>query len=86
MAGEDKDEEKGCLATTWGYIKSFFLGIALVIEFIIVQIYNIFWYLIKCLEFIWYPIKEKCSRCCKWCGDKRAPSQNPAFSTFDNEV
>ena len=36
MAGEDKDEEKGCISTTWGYIKSFFLGVALVIEFIIV--------------------------------------------------
>ena len=86
MAEEVKDDEEGCMATTWDYIKKFFLGIFLVIEFIFKMIYNLFWYIGQCLQFIWYPIKEKCSRCCRYCSNKRNPSQDPAFSTFDNEI
>ena len=46
MAGEGEEEEKGCMATTWDAIKSFFMAIFLAIEFVFKMIYYLFYYIV----------------------------------------
>lgn len=54
-------------------------------QFIFNLIYQFFVGLFICLETVWYPIKERISACCNICSKKNQRSQDPAFSTFDNE-
>ena len=88
MAGDGNSEEegKGFFATVWDGIKAFFFAIFKVFEFIFNVIYYTIYYILQCFEFIWYPIKENCRKCCNWCSSKQSRSQDPHFSTFDNEV
>ena len=81
-----EEEEKGCWDSFKEGVGNCFLGIAGAILWIIQMIINIFWGIGQCLEFIWYPIKENCAKCCRWCGNKRQRSNDPTYSTFDNEV
>ena len=72
MAGDgDSEEDKGCLASTKDAIMAFFTAICKVLFFIGNVIYYTIYYIVKCFEFIWYPIKENCRKCCNWCGDKQ---------------
>ena len=77
MAGENaaapaggEEEGKGVFATIKDAIVRLFMAIFYVLEFIFNVIYKTFWMIGQCLEFIWYPIKERCSKCCGWCGNK----------------
>ena len=87
MAEEEKEGEGGgfCSSLKDGIV-AIFMAIFTVLEFIFNVIYYTIVYILSCLEFIWYPIKEKCGKCCRWCSNEKYRSQDPAFSTFDNEV
>ena len=86
MAEEAKEDEGGiCSSIKDGFV-ALFMGIFYVLEFIFNIFYYTFYYIVKSFEFIWYPIKEKCGKCCQWCSNKQSRSQDPAYSTFDNEI
>ena len=80
------EEEKGTCAKIGDGLASVFFAILDVLNIIFKSIYWVLRQLYLCLEFIWYPIKERCMGCCNWCGNKKNRSQDPHYSLFDNEV
>ena len=87
MADNNKgEEEKGCWDSTKEGLASIGAGIFWAIFYVCQFIKNIFVAICACLEFVWYPIKERVSACCSWCGNKTQRSQDPTYSTFANEV
>ena len=80
------DEDKGCLAMIWDSIMWLFTGIFSLIAFVLNLIAQFFQYLAACFKFVWYPIKERISICCRWCGNRNRRSNDPTYSTFANEV
>jgi hypothetical protein len=55
---EDKDEEGGgFFSGIISGITAFFMAIIEIIVFIFDKIYWTLWAIVKCFEFIWYPIK-----------------------------
>ena len=85
-AGANKEEEKGCMGKTTDALLSVLMFIFESIMWVFKQIYNLIVAIVACIEFIWYPIKERVTGCCSWCGKKKNRSNDPHLSTFDNEV
>ena len=89
MAEEAKGgaaEEKGVCAKIGDGLAAVFFAILDFLNLIFKTVKFIFSSICSCLEFIWYPIKERCAACCRWCGNKKNRSNDPQYSLFDNEV
>mmetsp|Transcript_21543 Transcript_21543/g.26496 ORF Transcript_21543/g.26496 Transcript_21543/m.26496 type:complete len:92 (+) Transcript_21543:23-298(+) len=81
-----KEEEKGCLGKAGDAIGAFFLFIFEMVFFVVKKIYELIVLIVACFEFMWYPIKERIKGCCRWCENSKNRSNDPHYSTFDNEV
>ena len=95
MAGEggaaaggaaNKEEEPGMLSKIGSAIASFFMLIFEAVFFVVKKIYELICLIVAFFRFLWYPIKERCKGCCRWCEKRKNRSQDPNYSTFDNEV
>ena len=83
---DNEEEEKGFFATICDFFGMIFKGIFWVLYGIFMGIVYVIQSIGACLQFIWYPIKERCAVCCRWCRRRNVRSEDPTYSTFDNEV
>ena len=81
-----EDEEKGCFGKLFDAISALFMFIFECVFFVVKKIYEFIMLIIYCIEFCWYPIKERVKGCCRWCEKSKNRSNDPHLSTFDNEV